>query len=185
MAKHVIYTLGHNGRSFDEFLAILKKFGIQVVVDVRRYPLSKLPWFTREYLEKVLPMHGISYVCYTALGALGIARKVQPFPDIVCTSSPTYRAYVTYLLTNPEARSCIEQLIEIAREKKTCLMCRERFPWRCHRNYLSDVLKVLGMEIVHILDIDRVVIHRGTQCYNYIETKIGTLWSRGIGRSSM
>jgi len=38
-----IYTLGTSNRSIEEFLAILKNYQIQTVIDVRRWPTSK--WF--------------------------------------------------------------------------------------------------------------------------------------------
>jgi uncharacterized protein (DUF488 family) len=36
-----IYTLGHSTRNLEEFLDILKKFQIELVIDVRRFPSSK------------------------------------------------------------------------------------------------------------------------------------------------
>lgn len=67
-------------------------------------------------------------------------------------------------------------IVDMRRNRSVCLMCRGAFPWKCHRNYLSDVLRVLGVEVVHIIDEQRVLIHRGTKCFNYIENKIRSLW---------
>ncbi|WP_456372579.1 hypothetical protein [Methanocaldococcus sp.] len=37
----VIYTIGYEGRSLEEFIQVLKDVGINVVVDVRELPLSR------------------------------------------------------------------------------------------------------------------------------------------------
>jgi uncharacterized protein (DUF488 family) len=50
-----LYTIGHGRRSWDEFLAILDKHGIDVVVDIRWKPASRwCPWANRRRLEAAL-----------------------------------------------------------------------------------------------------------------------------------
>jgi len=36
-----IFTIGYEGRSINEFLATLKDYGVNTVVDVRELPLSR------------------------------------------------------------------------------------------------------------------------------------------------
>lgn len=93
-----LYTVGHDAKPFEKFVQLLKLYGIEVLIDIRRYPQSKLPWFCRDFLENELPKHGIEYLCYPQLGALGIARKIASFNDITCIDSPMYRAYITHIL---------------------------------------------------------------------------------------
>ena len=60
---HIIYTIGHSTRSMEDFLTLLKEFGIEVLVDIRRFPGSKkYPWFNKENLEKELQENGIIYI---------------------------------------------------------------------------------------------------------------------------
>jgi len=55
-----LYTVGHSNRSFEEFLALLREFGIQALADIRSLPGSrKFPHFDRENLERALPWHGL------------------------------------------------------------------------------------------------------------------------------
>ena len=47
-----IYTLGHSTHSEEDFISILKAYGIEVLVDVRSYPGSKyVPQFNKENME--------------------------------------------------------------------------------------------------------------------------------------
>ena len=49
-----IYTVGTANRSKEEFVLLLHSFGIEAVVDVRRFPTSKFAHFRREELEEML-----------------------------------------------------------------------------------------------------------------------------------
>jgi uncharacterized protein (DUF488 family) len=64
-----IYTLGHSNRSFEEFFEILRFFGINLVVDVRRFPSSRrFPHFNKKYLEEKLLEAKIEYIHFQELG---------------------------------------------------------------------------------------------------------------------
>ncbi|RLG80785.1 MAG: hypothetical protein DRO09_02715, partial [Thermoprotei archaeon] len=57
-----VYTIGHSNRAIDEFIQVLRRWGIKAVVDVRRFPVSrKYPWFNREALMNVLASKGVKY----------------------------------------------------------------------------------------------------------------------------
>ena len=49
-----VYTLGTSNRGIDEFISILKAYGIELVVDVRRFPTSKFEHFKKENIERRL-----------------------------------------------------------------------------------------------------------------------------------
>ena len=57
-----LWTIGHSNRSMEAFLELLKEYRIQVLVDVRSFPTSKIEHFKKEAMEKWLPEHGIEYV---------------------------------------------------------------------------------------------------------------------------
>ncbi|MFQ5836523.1 MAG: DUF488 family protein, partial [Candidatus Bathyarchaeia archaeon] len=51
-----IYAIGYgNWKKLHEFIKYLKTLEVSVLVDVRRFPTSKNPNFTRENLEIELP----------------------------------------------------------------------------------------------------------------------------------
>lgn len=133
-----IFTIGHSTRSFEEFLSLLKRFKISILVDVRRFPTSKLEHFKKEKLETLLLQEGIKYIY---LGKeLGGYRKGG------------YRNYVK----TEEFMEGIGKLEKIAEGGKAALMCAERFPWKCHRKYISIALEGRGWRVLHILDSERV-----------------------------
>jgi uncharacterized protein (DUF488 family) len=64
-----IYTLGHSNRNIEEFLEILKKKDIDIVIDVRLIPGSnKYPQYNKENLEKYLNNNNIEYLHLKELG---------------------------------------------------------------------------------------------------------------------
>jgi uncharacterized protein (DUF488 family) len=56
-----LYSLGTSNRTREEFLNILKKFNIQQVIDVRRFPTSRFEHFKKENLALFLEKEGIKY----------------------------------------------------------------------------------------------------------------------------
>ena len=51
----------------------------------------------------------------------------------------------------------IEELLAIAGQKRTAIMCSEAVWWRCHRSMISDELKSIGVTVIHIMDGKNVV----------------------------
>lgn len=186
MSQYRVFSIGHSNRTFQEFVKLLKKHRIKLLIDIRKYPRSrKFPWFNKEYFQSNLPNEGIEYTSFKELGALGIVRDIKPFNDITCIDSPTYKSYITYLITSDTARSYIKKIINFIKENKvTCIMCCEKFPWRCHRNFLSDILTILKIRVIHIIDEKRVVKHKRTKCYDYIRDKVKHYWYRDFHYSN-
>ncbi len=156
--KPTIYTIGHSNRNFEEFLRILKRFGIQVLIDVRRFPGSKFEHFRKEFLEKILPENGIEYIWVEELG--GYRKRILERSPNTAIENEGFRNYADHMLTD-EFRRAAERLADMAREKRLCIMCAEKLYWRCHRILLSDYISaILGLEVVHIMDVQNVRRHR-------------------------
>ena len=61
-SRPTIWTIGHSTRSFDAFLALLLEYRIQLLADVRHYPVSqRVPWTTKTNLARGLQERGIAY----------------------------------------------------------------------------------------------------------------------------
>jgi len=145
-ATRTIYTIGHSNRTIEEFLRILRRYSIVLIIDVRRWPTSRrVPWFRREILEQTLREHGIGYAWLGEL--LGGYRP---------------GGYENYMKT-PEYAKGIEQLVQLVNSVQDgypAIMCRERLWFKCHRRYIADTLTELGFEVIHIIDEDRTYRHR-------------------------
>lgn len=145
-----IYTIGHSTRSLDAFVELLKREGVQRLVDVRRYPGSRRhPHFSREALERSLPAHGFQYCHVVAMGgrreAQGDAHPATGW------RVPAFNAYAHHMMT-PEFRSARDALLADSDHVRTVIMCAEAVPWRCHRNLIADSLTARGWRVLHILD---------------------------------
>ena len=56
-------------------------------------------------------------------------------------------------------RGGIEDLVKLARAKRTAVMCAEAVWWRCHRSMISDHLKAAGIVVQHIMGEAVTTIH--------------------------
>lgn len=152
MEKETIYTIGHSTHPLDEFLIMLKSFSIELVVDIRSFPGSrKFPQFNKENLQNSLPENNIQY---THILKLGGRRKVTPHSKNTVWRNVSFRGYADYMETQ-EFNEGLEELKELASRKRTAFMCSEAVWWRCHRSMVSDALKVLGWEVIHIMGVDK------------------------------
>jgi uncharacterized protein (DUF488 family) len=133
----LVYTLGTSTRSLDEFVALLKRFGVEVVIDVRRFPSSRFPHFRREQLAGSLRQQGIDY--YHLGEKLGGYRKGG------CEA----------FSATEEFKQGVRELTEIACQRATAIVCAERLPWRCHRRFIGAELSRQGWQVVHIIDEKR------------------------------
>jgi len=138
-----VYTLGTSTRSSQEFLDLLLGENIEMVVDVRRFPTSRFEHFRRDQLSKFLAEADIGY---SYLGeVLGGYRS---------------HGYQSFIDTG-EFKRGLAQLEKMAGEKKVAIVCAERFPWRCHRRFISLELEKHGWRVVHIIDSERRWVPKG------------------------
>jgi uncharacterized protein (DUF488 family) len=144
----VIFTVGHSTRSLDELVKILRAHGVERLVDVRTIPRSRHnPQFNRETLSKALHNRGFSYRHMKALGGLRHAR-----PDSINTGwrNASFRGYADYMQT-PPFEIALEDLMDLAIEKPTAIMCAEAVPWRCHRSLIADALTARDFTVQDIM----------------------------------
>jgi uncharacterized protein (DUF488 family) len=151
-----IWTIGHSTRTLDDFVELLRSNDIEAIADVRSLPGSrKFPQFNAEELAKSLPQHGIEYIPFKILGG---RRKVRPDSPHTVWRHKAFRGYADYMDT-PQFLKGINQLLELAKQKRTAIMCAEAVWWRCHRSMIADHLKSIGCVVEHIMDNGKNVIH--------------------------
>lgn len=158
-AAPAIYTIGHSTRTIDAFIQILNTYGIEMLVDVRRFPKSRRnPQFNDDALSKSLPVQGIGYLHMEALGG---RRKPEEHSENTAWKEESFRGYADYMQT-PAFAQALDRLTAVAGEKKTAIMCAEAVPWRCHRSLIADALLVRGFQVEDILDAQSSRPHRLT-----------------------
>lgn len=160
LKNKTIWTIGHSTHSLLEFIAMLKSFKIEMVVDIRSLPGSrKFPQFNKEELELSLPQHNIQYIHIKKLGG---RRKSNPNSKNTSWRHPAFRAYADYMETVTFEEG-IEELELIALAKRTAYMCSEVLWWRCHRSMISDYLKSKNWHVMHIMKVDKAEEHPYTE----------------------
>lgn len=143
-----LYTIGHSNRSIEDFIELLQEHGVGLLVDVRRFPGSRLyPHFGKDALSRSLGSRGIRYLHMPELGGRRRARD-----DSMNTAwrNAGFRGYADHMAT-PEFRQAFDDLIQEATAAPCAIMCAEAVPWQCHRNLLSDALVARGDGVIHIL----------------------------------
>ncbi len=159
MTAPTIWTIGHSTRTIDEFIHVLEAYGIEALVDVRRFPGSRrLPQFGSDALKRSLEDAGIVYEWLPSLGG-----RRRPSPDSPNTGwrNDSFRAYADHIASEEFAEGLTE-LLSVAGGMRTAIMCAEVLWWRCHRRLIADVLLAQGYHVVHIRDAEHSEAHRLT-----------------------
>ena len=114
-----------------EFIAALSRAGVARVIDVRALPLSRRPGFSKTPLKGALAEAGIDYVHLRALGTPPAGREAARKGR----HEELERIYAGQLEL-PEAIAQGAQMLDLASEKPSALLCFERDPAGCHRTLL-------------------------------------------------
>jgi uncharacterized protein (DUF488 family) len=131
-----VYTIGHGRHAWKDFLALLQKYEIAFLCDVRSVARSRWVQFNGAVLRANLAENSIGYEWLPETGG-----KFKPVPE--------------------DLNRGIERILEIAAEVRTAIMCSESYPLtkhkepraNCHRiGMLAPLLKAKGAgRIIHIL----------------------------------
>ena len=146
MKDSTIYSIGHGEKEIDEFIAELKKFKIQYLLDIRSKPFSRCsPQFNHAELKCSLDEQKIKYVFMgDTLGGLPSERS--------CYNKD---GNIMYNLVKEKVffKTGLQRLVT-ANEKKIviAIMCSDTEPEECHRSKLigAELFKI-NIPIKHIV----------------------------------
>lgn len=146
-----IYTIGHSNHTQEEFLDLLAKAKIEVLVDVRSNPNSRwAPFANRDILEGILRAVQIRYIY------LGDMLGGQPSDS---DSYDPQSGKVNYQKVHEKEyfKSGIKRILSGSIRCRICIMCAEEDPTLCHRNLLVAAgLRQEGAKIFHIRGDGRI-----------------------------
>ncbi len=164
-----IFTIGHSTRSAEEFKHILSVHEIAVLVDVRSFPGSRrYPQFNKEQLRESLTAAGIVYQHSPALGG---RRRPNANSKNMAWKNASFRAYADHL-DSAEFKQGIKEVLEVARNNRTAVMCAEALWWRCHRSLIADYLKSQGWQVFHIESEKEPGLHPYTSAARIVEGRL-------------
>jgi uncharacterized protein (DUF488 family) len=149
----LVLTIGHSNREWQAFAQLLEANQVEALVDVRSMPASRrYPWFNSKRLEDGLAQIGVSY------RFLGDRLGGRP-KDTVCYAGGAVD-YARVAATSA-FREGLDELADLARGKRCCLLCAEKDPLDCHRSILvARHLAPKGFSIAHIHDAAKVESQR-------------------------
>lgn len=164
-----VWTIGHSTRSTEEFLQLLQSFRIKMLVDIRHFPGSRrYPHFNSDQLRELLEQNHIGYIHLVNLGG-----RRNPVPGSVNTAwkHKAFRGYADYMQTD-DFKKALQELEDIALEQPTAYMCSEAVWWSCHRALVSDILKVKGWTVMHIMSSGKATEHPYTKPAKVVNGKL-------------
>lgn len=145
MTSIPIYTIGYGNRSIGEFIELLKRYGIQYLVDIRSQPYSRYnPNFSKEALAHRLELQHIRYI-YMGDTLGGRPKDASCYTDDGRVDYTMLRERDFYQRGISRLRRAWEK------ELRTAIMCSELKPQECHRGKLiGNTLIEQKIETAHI-----------------------------------
>lgn len=154
-APIIVYTIGHSDRAVDDLIALLERYGVTRLVDVRTQPYSRwVPQFNRENLARALREAGIEYL------HMGETLGGRPADPALYAAGEQERPDYDLVAATPVFQEALGRLVAMAAESVTVVMCSEGDHRHCHRALLlAPALRASGLCVRHILPDGGAVEH--------------------------
>ncbi len=151
-----IRTVGHGTLEAGAFADLVRGAGIDVVVDVRRYPGSRrYPQFGSDAMRTWLAERDLEYVWLESLGGRRDAASDSPN---VALRNAQFRGYADHMATAGFAGG-VRELLALG-GPRAAVMCAESVWWRCHRRLLVDHLVLVeAVRVEHLFHDGRLTEH--------------------------
>jgi uncharacterized protein (DUF488 family) len=150
------FTIGHSTRPLTEFIEMLRRAGVRMLVDVRKIPRSRTnPQYNRENLGESLAQVQIGYEHIDELGGRRGKREDVASDLNAFWNNESFHNYADYALSEPFQRG-LARLRALGVQQACAIMCAEAVWWRCHRRIIADYLIAAGETVFHILGMDRI-----------------------------
>lgn len=149
MINSKLYTVGYENRNVSEVFALLRKQGIDKLVDVRSVPYSRYrPMFNKNSLAIQAKSEEVE--CIFKGQELG-AKLHGSYPSYeILRNRPEYLEGLKYLISE----------IEIG--YNLAIMCCELDHLKCHRySLIAEDIFQLGYDVIHIDKRGELITHEG------------------------
>ncbi len=135
----VLFTIGYEGGSLEDYLNRLIKNGMRVLVDVRNNPLSMKFGFSKNQLKRYCESIDIQYLHFPELGIISDKRKELNSQEDYENLFADYR--LNNLTKTTVTQEKILSLLKI--HQKVALTCFEANHCQCHRSHLAHSISKL------------------------------------------
>jgi uncharacterized protein (DUF488 family) len=147
-SRHELFTVGYAGQDLDSLLATLRQHGVEVVIDVRRNPISRKKGFSRSALSAFLLASKLEYLHERELGVPSDLRK--RLRDGEQDLSSYLGDFQVYLNAHGDA---VDRLYRLATGRRCCLLCVEQRSEECHRAVVAEAVASRNgreLRIIHL-----------------------------------
>lgn len=147
--KTVLFTIGYEGVSLEEYLLRLIKNDVKVLVDVRNNPMSMKYGFSKSQLKRYCEGLGIKYI---HIPEVGIQSEQRRELNSQTDYDNLFTVYRTQNLRKTKKQQ-IEILTLLKESKRIALTCFEANICQCHRKHLAEAIETLPgfeYEVEHI-----------------------------------
>jgi uncharacterized protein (DUF488 family) len=137
--KTILFTIGYEGISLEEYLVRLLKNDVKVLVDVRNNPLSMKYGFSKIQLKKYCASLGIDYIHIPEVGIQSDQRQSL-------NNQSDYERLFSFYRKNilPQTIAQQEQILNLLNQhKRIALTCFEANIQQCHRKHLAEAIEKL------------------------------------------
>ncbi|MEP7177472.1 MAG: DUF488 domain-containing protein [Pseudonocardiales bacterium] len=152
--------MGHGTLEHKNLVDLLHSAGVELLVDVRRYPASRRqPHLAGPALASTLPTTGIAYRWEERLGG----RRHLPGGEATLDPWWTVEAFRGYAAhtRSTEFHAALDGLVESQAGARVAVMCSESVWWRCHRRLIADVvLAGCQVPVWHLMPQGRAKPHQ-------------------------
>jgi len=141
--SEIIFTIGQGKKNIEQFLDILSNSKINLLIDLRSNPYSKVSDFSRGKLDNILKKKEIKYLY------LGDKLGGENIKDVFRKN----KGSLFDILNKKFFKEGLKILWKLRKSYKICLFCAEEDPLECHRFLcVGSILKLKGnIEIINIL----------------------------------
>jgi uncharacterized protein (DUF488 family) len=137
--KTILFTIGYQGISLEEYLVRLLKNDVKVLVDVRNNPLSMKYGFSKTLLKRYCESLGVKYVHIPEVGIQSEQRQE------LNTQADYDKLFAKYreqnLIRTVKAQRDILNLLK--ENNRIALTCFEANICQCHRKHLAEAIESL------------------------------------------
>lgn len=128
----LLHTAGYEGLNIDDFVQGLCDAGVDQIIDVRQYPISRKRGFSKNALASRLAEEGIAYL---HIRELGCPKPIREQYKVDANWRRYEQDFVKYVSTQGAA---LERVALETKTKRPCLVCFEADAAFCHRRLVAE-----------------------------------------------
>ena len=144
-----LYTIGFTKKSAEKFFTLIKKNGIELLIDIRLYNNTQLAGFAKGrdltyFLRELCDCdyeHCLNYAPTKEL--------LDNYRNKIITWQDYTREFATIMANNDAVNDFLKRF---GNRDSVCLLCTEATPEQCHRRLLAEAIALRdpSIQIIHL-----------------------------------